>query len=68
MSGYFKQMRQGGNEAKRALEERLARKEMGDEAYDTQASYADDRAFKIFGLVFIIVFGAIVLGVAWMGG
>jgi hypothetical protein len=68
MSGYFKQMRHGGNEAKRALEERLARKEMGDEAYDKQASYADDRAFKIFGLVFIIVFGAIVLGVAWMGG
>jgi hypothetical protein len=67
MSGYFKQMQHGRNEAKRALDERLARKEMGDAAYEEQASYADDRAFKIFGAVFIIVFALVAFGLVWLG-
>ena len=67
MSGYYKQMRHGGREAARKLRERLARKEMGDAAYDKSVSYADDRAFKIFGVVFIVLFAAVVLGVAWLG-
>jgi hypothetical protein len=67
MSGYFRQMRHG-NDAKRQLDERLARKEMGDAEYDKQASYADDRAFKIFGLVFIVVLALVFFGIAWMEG
>ncbi len=66
MSGYFKQLPHGGNEAKRKLEERLAREEMGDAEYDKQASYTDERAFKIFGIVFIVIFAAVVFGVAAM--
>jgi hypothetical protein len=41
---------------------------MGDAAYEKQLSYADDRSFKIFGVIFMIVFAAIVLGVIWMEG
>ncbi|MDP3896063.1 MAG: hypothetical protein Q8Q62_05255 [Mesorhizobium sp.] len=66
MSGYYKQMRHGGD-AKRMLDERLARKELGDAAYEKAVSNADNRAFKIFGIVFIVIFGAVVLGVAWLG-
>lgn len=67
MSGYYKQMRDRSSEAARKLQERLARKEMGDAAYDKAASYADDRAFKLFGVVFIVVFAAVILGVVWLG-
>ncbi|MDP2359075.1 MAG: hypothetical protein Q8M31_23860 [Beijerinckiaceae bacterium] len=67
MSGYFKQMQNRRGEAKRQLEERLARKEMGDAEYDKQASYADDRAFKIFGIVFIVGFAIVVFGMVWLG-
>ena len=67
MSGYYKQMRHGSREAARKLRERLARKEMGDAAYDKSVSHADDRAFKIFGVVFIVLFAAVVLVVAWLG-
>lgn len=67
MSQYYKQMQHGRGEAARKLEERLARKEIGDEAYDKQASYTDQRAFRIFGLVFIILFAAAVFGMAWLG-
>jgi hypothetical protein len=67
MSRYFKQMRHGDNEAARRLRERLARKEIGDSAYDKLVSYADDRAFKLVGVVFIVVFAVVVLGVAWLG-
>ena len=45
MSRYYKQMQHGDGEAARLLQERLARKEMGDAAYDKAASYADDRTF-----------------------
>lgn len=64
MSGCFKQMQHGRGEAQRQLEERLARKEMGDAEYAMQATYADNRAFKIFGVVFIVVFGIVVFVVA----
>ena len=64
MSAYCKQMQRSKGDAARLLNERLARKEMGDAAYDEAASYSDDRAFKLFGIVFIVVFAAAVLGVA----
>ncbi len=67
MSRYYKQMQHGDGEAARLLQERLARKEMGDAAYDKAASYADHRTFKVFGVVFIVVFGLVVLGVTWLG-
>ena len=67
MSRYYKQMQRGNNEAKRLLQERLAREEMGDEAYDKMVSNHDDRAFKVFGVVFIALFAVAVLVVAWLG-
>lgn len=67
MSRYYNQMRPGDGEAKRKLHERLARKDMGDAAYNESVSYSDDRAFKIFGAVFIVLLGLIVLGVTWLG-
>ena len=68
MSGHFKQMQHDDGEAKRKLREPLAREDVGDVAYDKQLSYADDRSFKIFGVVFMIVFLAVVLGAIWMEG
>jgi hypothetical protein len=62
MSGYFKQMRHSGP-ARRLLRERLEREEIGEAEYQKMLSYHDDRAFKIFGVVFIAAFGAIILGV-----
>lgn len=54
-------------EARRLLDERLQRKEIGDEAYEKMTSHADNRAFKIFGIVFILLSGAAVLVVTGMG-
>jgi len=67
MSAYYKQMRHGSGEAAGKLRERLARREMGDAAYDREVSYADDRGFRMFGVVFIVLFAAVVLGLAWLG-
>lgn len=67
MSRYYKQMQRGNNEAKRLLQERLAREEIGDEDYDKMVSNHDDRAFKVFGVVFIALFAVAVLVVAWLG-
>lgn len=68
MADDYKLMQHGGNEARRLLEERLAREEMGDAAYDKMVSQGGgDRAFKVFGVVFIVVFGIVVLGVTWLG-
>lgn len=67
MSQYYKQMQHGNNDAKRRLEERLAREEIGDNAYDKAVSYADDRSFKLFGVVFIALFGVAVLAISWFG-
>ncbi|MCB1468990.1 MAG: hypothetical protein KDK08_18045 [Rhizobiaceae bacterium] len=64
MSAHYKQMQHGRGDAARLLNERLARNEMGDAAYDEAVSYSDDRAFKLFGIVFIVVFAAAVFGVA----
>lgn len=66
MSHEYRQMRHG-SDAARKLQERLARKEMGDEAYDEAASYTDNRAFKIFGVVFIVLLAAVVLAVTALG-
>ena len=57
-----------GGEARKLLHDRLQREEMGDEAYEKMISHADDRAFKIFGVAFILVFAAVVLGVIWFEG
>lgn len=67
MSNYYKQMPHGSGEASSKLQERLARKEMGDAAYDKAASYTDHRAFKVFGAVFIAVFAVVILAVVWLG-
>lgn len=67
MSRYFKQMPQGGGDASRGLRERLAREEMGDAAYERSVSRSGDRAFRVFGVVFILLFGAVILGVALLG-
>jgi len=67
MSRYYKQMQHGKGEAKRLLNERLARKEMGDKAWEEAVSHHDDRAFKKFGVAFIVVFAAAILGVIWLG-
>ena len=66
MSGEYKQIRHG-NDAASKLQERLGREEMGDAEYDRQRSYADDRAFRLFGVAFIAVFGLVVLGVVLIG-
>lgn len=66
MSGEYKQIQHEGDAAGK-LNERLAREEMGDAAYDEQVSHADDRAFRMFGVAFIVVFGLVVLGVTWLG-
>ena len=67
MANEYKQFREGDGEARRKLWERLARKEMGDAAYDEAASFSDDRAFRKFGMVFIFVLAAAVLAVTWLG-
>ena len=67
MSGEYKQFRHGDGEARRKLWERLARKEKGDAAYDEAASWSDDRAFRKFGVVFIVLFAVVVLGVTLLG-
>ena len=67
MSGYRNQLRDGSGDARRMLRERLTRKEIGDAAYDKAVSYADDRAFKIFGVLFIVVFAVVVFGLVWLG-
>jgi len=67
MAGNRNQFPEGDGEARRLLRERLARKEIGDAAYDKAVSYADDRSFKVFGVLFIVVFAAVVLGIVWLG-
>lgn len=67
MSRYYRQTQHGSNEARKLLQERFARQEMGDEAYEEMVSINDDRAFKIFGIVFIALFAVVVIVVAWLG-
>jgi hypothetical protein len=67
MSAYFKQFRHGRGEARRKLDERLAREELGDAAYEEMISHHDDRSFRIFGVVFIAVFALAILAIAWLG-
>ncbi len=67
MSQYYRQMQHGNDEARRLLAERLAREEMGNEAYDRMVSNNDDRAFKIFGVAFIALFAVVIFTVSWLG-
>lgn len=67
MPQHFKQMQHGRNEARNLLNQRLTREEMGDEAYEKMIASNDDRSFKIFGMVFIAGFAAVILGVALLG-
>ena len=66
MSGYYKQMQHGNGEARRLLDERLARKEMGEKTYEKMVSNNEYRAFKIFGVVFIVMLAVTVLVVTAM--
>jgi len=66
MSRYYKQMQHGNGEARRLLDERLARKEMGEKTYEKMVSNNEDRAFKIFGVVFIVMLAVTVLVVTAM--
>lgn len=67
MSRYYKQMRHHRGEAARLLRERLARKEMGDAGYEKWVSTGNGGAFTMFGVVFILLFAAVVLTVVWLG-
>lgn len=66
MANEYGQMQRSG-EARHLLDQRLVREEMGDEAYDKMVSNNDDRAFKIFGLVFIVVLGVIFFAINALG-
>lgn len=67
MSQYYKQMQHGSDEARRGLDERLAREEMGDAAYEKMVAQSNGRTFKIVGFASIVVFAAVVLAVTAMG-
>ncbi|MGB3831489.1 MAG: hypothetical protein WA975_06465 [Mesorhizobium sp.] len=67
MSQYYRQMQHGNDEARRLLAERLAREDMGGEAYDRMVSNNDHRTFRIFGVVFIVLFAVVVFAVAGLG-
>ena len=67
MSGYYRQMQQRHNEARSALNERLAREEMGDDAYEASASHGDDGRFRIVGIALMLAFAAVVLAVTLLG-
>jgi len=60
MPRYYKQIQYESGRARSLLRERLARKEIGDAAYDEAASHNNDRAFKIFGIVFILFLAAVI--------
>lgn len=67
MSQYYKQIKPGGNDARHQLHQRLAREDMGEKAYDEAVSHHNDLAFKKFGVVFIVAFAVVVLGVILLG-
>jgi hypothetical protein len=59
-------MRGGESRGGAQLQRRLERERMGEEAYGKMIAHHEDRPFKIFGVVFILAFVAIIFGVAWM--
>ncbi|MBE0693861.1 MAG: hypothetical protein IH590_12260 [Aquamicrobium sp.] len=67
MAGEYRQFREGDGEARRGLWQRLARKDMGDAAWDEAASFSSDRAFRKFGVVFIVALAAAILAVTMLG-
>lgn len=67
MSHEYRQMQHGSDEARRGLNERLAREDMGDAAYEKMISQSDGRAFKIVGFVLIVVFAVVVFVVTALG-
>lgn len=56
-----------GPDARKLLQDRLQREEMGDEAYKRMIAQNGDSAFKKFGIVYIIAFGVIVLVASGLG-
>ncbi len=54
-------------EARRGLQQRLEREEMGEAEYDKMVAQANNRGFTIFGIVFIIGFAIVAFGVTWLG-
>lgn len=67
MSQHYHQMRHSGTEAKRLLQERLAREEMGEMSYNMMVANHDDRTFKIVCAVLMVTFGAAVFIVTGLG-
>ena len=65
MANEFRQTQQSG-EARRALDQRLARKEMGDEAYQRMIA-PPDRGARLGLLAFFAVFALVVLAVTVLG-
>ena len=56
-----------GRDARRLLNERLQREEMGDEAYDRMIAENGDSAVRKFGIAFIVMLGLVVLVVTGLG-
>lgn len=66
MSQHYKQM-QGHNEARSELHKRLAREEMGDEAYDRMISSGHDPAFSMSHVVVFMLVAAALFAAVWLG-
>ena len=54
-------------DARRGLDQRLQREEMGDAEYEKMVKQTDNRGFTIFGIVFIIGFAIVAFGVTMLG-
>lgn len=54
-------------DARRGLQQRLERAEMGDAEYDRMVAQTDNRGFTIFGIVFIIGFAIVAFAVTLLG-
>lgn len=66
LAGHFRQMREPDS-ARKALQDRLQREQMGDEAYDAMVRSTRDRSFVVFGVIFIVAMGVLVFGIALFG-
>ena len=67
MSQYYKQMQPKHNEARKQLDERLAREDMGDAEYEKMIAQGDGGTFKIVGVVLMLAFAGAVLAVTALG-
>ena len=66
MAGSNDRLQHGGSDAARLLRERLRREQVGDAAYEKEVSFADDRAFRTFGILFVVGFAFVVFGTIWL--